>query len=148
MRPIARFAALGAVLLPAACALPPPPSGPSILALPRAGTNYDQFRREETSCRAAASGAIAPSLPPEGTPPPNPVAPPPAQNPYTLQRNYDIAYAQCMSAAGHQVQGTPAPRPPVSAYAYPPSVLVAPPDPVPFYGPWWGLSFGTGPYGW
>ncbi|RVT97018.1 hypothetical protein EOD42_11535 [Rhodovarius crocodyli] len=139
MRPVTRLAAVAAVLLPAACAAPPPPSGPSIVALPQSGSDLARFQREDIGCRGTASAAISASAPAPGTQI-NPVAPPPAQSPYAMQRNYDIAYAQCMTAAGHQIQQRPTAY--GYGYGYAPPVVV---QPAPVYGGWWGVGVGFGP---
>ncbi len=72
---------------------------------------------------------------------------------YQLQRNYDIAYAQCMAAKGEAVP--PVASPEVGAYpsypayptyapAYPPAYMGPPPY---YYGPPAGVGIGVG-YGW
>ena len=52
----ARFV-FAAVLLLAGCATPPP-SGPSIMALPGTGKTFDQFRLDDSDCRQYASAQI------------------------------------------------------------------------------------------
>src|SRR5262245_14021400 len=67
--------------LAAGCATAP--TGPSILVLPGAGKSIEQFRADDTTCRLSAvqqAGSRVPS-----------------------QREYDIAYIQCMYAKGHQI---------------------------------------------
>jgi hypothetical protein len=44
--------ALGGAVALAACAAPPP--GPSVMALPGQGKNFEQFQRDEASCRQYA----------------------------------------------------------------------------------------------
>lgn len=57
---------------------------------------------------------------------------------YSLQRNFDITYAQCMAAAGESVPPPSAPAPVYApGYAYgPPAVVYAPPVVVGGWG--WG----------
>jgi hypothetical protein len=52
---------------------------------------------------------------------------------YTLQRQYDIAYMQCMYARGHQVPVRVAPRtaPSSPRYSVPPDALTPPPGTAP-----------------
>jgi hypothetical protein len=57
---------------------------------------------------------------------------------YTLQQQYNIAYAQCMSSKGNQVQWEPHPRygygyppPPPGAYGPPPGAYGPPPGAYP-----------------
>jgi hypothetical protein len=54
MRPIYRSTAvLGAVLALAACAVPPP-SGPTVMALPGEGKSFEAFQQEDQYCRGYA----------------------------------------------------------------------------------------------
>ena len=72
----------------------------------------------------------------------------------SVQRGYDISYAQCMTSRGDQVAAGPAPGPypggpyPAGAYPYPPPAYAyAPyPYPYPYYypGPFVGVGFGWG----
>lgn len=65
----------------------------------------------------------------------------------SLQRNFDVVYAQCMAAAGERVPEA-SPPPPAYGYAYPPPppyyyappVVYAPPPPVIGFG----FGFGGG----
>ncbi len=70
---------------------------------------------------------------------------------YSAQQIFDMAYSQCMTAAGNQIQGPVTP-----AYAYAPAPVYAAPypyyaAPYPYYGPTvvvgprWGYGYG---YGW
>lgn len=51
-----RFA-LAAILLLGGCATPPP-SGPSVMALPGSGKTFDQFRVDDSDCRQYASAQL------------------------------------------------------------------------------------------
>jgi hypothetical protein len=76
------------------------PIGPSVMVLPASGKTIEQFRVEDARCRQIAAGEVEATR--HGTVP--------------AQRRYDMAYMQCMYAAGNQVPGTPslpaAPPPP------------------------------------
>jgi len=66
------------------------PSGPSILALPGAGKNFDQFHNDDLSCRQLSHSQVATSQ----------------QEPDSkeeAQQDYDIIYIQCMYGKGHKV---------------------------------------------
>ncbi|MDP1772170.1 MAG: hypothetical protein Q8L15_07785 [Methylobacter sp.] len=66
------------------------PSGPSVLVLPGAGKNFDQFRNDDLRCRQLVHADIVAS-----------------QNELDSkeegQQSYDIGYIQCMYGKGHQV---------------------------------------------
>ena len=51
-----RYAVLGAALLLAGCVTVP--EGPSVMALPGSGKNFDQFRTDDYTCRQFASSQI------------------------------------------------------------------------------------------
>ncbi|QFY42812.1 glycine zipper family protein [Candidatus Methylospira mobilis] len=105
---------LTAPLILTACATVP--SGPTILALPGTGKNFEQFNGDDTVCRhfallqaqgasprqAAASSGLTGNDNDIG-----PVAPRETGNTDTSsaarQNNYDIAYIHCMYAKGHRV---------------------------------------------
>ncbi|CAH2604680.1 Glycine zipper family protein [Rhodovastum atsumiense] len=55
-RPLLRFALL-APLAAAACTVAPP-TGPSVVAMPRQGENFAQFQAQDINCRNYASGQI------------------------------------------------------------------------------------------
>lgn len=59
------------------------PSRPTVSVLPGTGKSLEQFAADDTSCREWARSRTA-----DGT-----------------QRDYDIAYVQCMYSKGHQVPG-------------------------------------------
>lgn len=94
------------------------PAGPSVLVLPGTGKSIEQFRTDDAACRLMAAQ-------PQGS----------ARVP--TQREYDIAYVQCMYAKGHQVpalSGTPmrsAPPPGSSTPRVPPPPAGSPPPPPP-----------------
>ena len=54
--------ALGGVALLTACTIPPP-SGPTVMAIPRAGKNLAVFQQEDGQCRNYAAATIG-ALPP------------------------------------------------------------------------------------
>jgi hypothetical protein len=83
------IAASALMLLVAGCETAP--TGPSVMVLPSAGTSLEQFQTDDTACRQWASRQ----------------APGPGQ-----QRQYDVAYQQCMYAKGNLIPGAPAPRGP------------------------------------
>jgi hypothetical protein len=76
-----------------------------------------------------------------------------------LQANYDVAYAQCMTAAGNSVQGPPVPvavpyAAPVYPYPYAYPYVAPVPVPAPYYwgprypyGAWRGYGYWGRPYG-
>lgn len=72
------------------------PAGPSVLVLPGAGTSHDQFRADDARCRQASAAEL------QNTPP----------GLVRAQTRYDMAYMQCMYAAGHQIPVPGAARPP------------------------------------
>jgi hypothetical protein len=59
---------------------------------------------------------------------------------WSLQRGYDIAYAQCMAARGNQVPTSQEAYNPPVAYPYP----YYPYDYYPYWGWGWGVGFGGG----
>jgi hypothetical protein len=101
-----RLSAL-ALLALAGCAVPPP-SGPSIVALPGREKSLEQFTGDDMKCRRFATERSA-------------VGQTAMLSDWEMQRDYDMAYVQCMYAAGHRVpvagvyasrpQGTPPPPP-------------------------------------
>jgi hypothetical protein len=106
----------------AGCAATPPP-GPSVVVLPPQGKDLTQFQREDVSCRQYAAARIASESPPQTK----------GVSTDQLQRDYDIAYAQCMAATGNQLSPYSMSFEPFYNYPYPP-----------FYDDWWGPGFGVG----
>jgi hypothetical protein len=105
-----------------------PPTGPTIVALPPQGKDLAQFRQEDADCRGYAQQQL-------GSPPAGSASPTTAQ----LQQDYDIAYAQCMSASGNSLQSL-AMFSPYGPFGYP--------YPYPgFYGPWLDSAFAVGFFG-
>ena len=96
-RPIAVLGGLCAVT---ACAVPPP-SGPTVMALPLQGKSLTVFQQEDEQCRAHAAAAIQPG--PAGAQ----AADKAAISRFDLQTGYNIAYAQCMYAFGNTVTNPP-----------------------------------------
>ena len=82
------IAALGTTLAFACCAVPPP-TGPSIVAVPPQGKDLGLFHQEDAQCRAYASAAISTAS---------------ASSP-DLQARFDIAFAQCMYSRGNSILG-------------------------------------------
>jgi hypothetical protein len=68
----------------AACATAP--VGPGVMVLPGNGISFEQFQTDDAACRQWA-GRQAPSA--------------------DQQRQYDIAYQQCMYSKGHLIPGAP-----------------------------------------
>jgi hypothetical protein len=66
------------------------PSGPSVLVLPNADKNFDQFHAEDQLCRQFTHKQVAATE--EDT-----------DSEDEAQQNYDIFYLQCMYSKGHQV---------------------------------------------
>ncbi|HEY8160437.1 MAG TPA: hypothetical protein VIF10_17240 [Methylobacter sp.] len=66
------------------------PSGPSVLVLPGADKNFDQFHNEDQLCRQFTHQQVAAAQ--EDT-----------DSKDEAQQNYDIVYIQCMYSKGHQV---------------------------------------------
>jgi hypothetical protein len=110
-----------ALLALGACAMPPP-SGPSIIALPGRDKSLEQFTGDDVKCRQFATERST-------------VGQTAMLSDWEMQRGYDMAYVQCMYAAGHRVpvggmfaskpQGTP-PPPPLGAPPGPPPAGSAP----------------------
>ncbi|MBL8473277.1 MAG: hypothetical protein KF778_14555 [Rhodocyclaceae bacterium] len=84
MKPIFAATACCAALFLGGCA--GLPTEPDVIALPGTGKSLEQFRADHAQCRAYA----APKPDSKG-------------GYYDAQRRYDIAYTQCMYAAGHRV---------------------------------------------
>src|SRR5262249_33695522 len=104
--PIMRYAwATVAGLLMTSCAV----SGPSVTVLPGQGKSFDQFQKDDGTCRGLAVGQD--------------------------QRGYDMTYVQCMYANGHRVPvigsypytGDPSSQP----QAQPPANIPPPPQGTP-----------------
>ena len=63
----------------------------------------------------------------------------------SVQRGYDISYAQCMTSRGDQVASNPGPGPyPGGPYPYPPPAYAYAPYPYYYPGPYVGVGFGFG----
>ena len=102
-----------------ACAVPPP-TDPTLLALPPEGKDLVQFQQEDTSCRGYALQQIGYGLPQQaaigaaggaggtGAAAGSAIGVSYAStSAFVLQQRYDIAYAQCMAASGNSVQPFP-----------------------------------------
>jgi hypothetical protein len=113
--------AMAAVSLLAAGCATVPPTGPSVVALPPQGKDLAQFQREDADCRHYAETRIASEIPPQSK----------GVSTDQLQRDYDIAYAQCMAANGNHLDPYSNLYQPLYANAYPP-----------YYDPWWGWGSG------
>jgi hypothetical protein len=66
------------------------PSGPSVLVLPSAGTNFDQFRNEDQLCRNLTHKQVE-------------AAEDSMDSEDEAQQGYNIVYIQCMYSKGHLV---------------------------------------------
>lgn len=66
------------------------PTGPSMMALPGSGKNFDKFRNDDNQCRQFAYERVNETS---------------ADNTseYVNQQRYDTSYVQCMYAQGHRV---------------------------------------------
>ncbi len=157
--------ALGGVALITACTIPPP-SGPTVMAIPPPGKNLGVFQQDDGQCRTYAAATIG-ALPP-GQAPPTMSTPPPsdakagdlgaaggsepgyagnvaaaatyaASGAYDVQTRYDIAYTQCIYSSGNAILPMPA-----SVYGY----NAFEDADYPWYGdPWFewaGLGFAGG----
>jgi hypothetical protein len=127
MKVSGRWPVMAAIALLAAGCAATPPAGPSVVVLPPQGKDLTQFQREDVSCRQYAAARIATESPPQTK----------GISTDQLQRDYDIAYAQCMAASGNQLSPYSTSFDPSYNYAY------NYPYP-PFYDEWWGPSFGVG----
>jgi len=106
----------------AGCAVTPP-TAPSVVALPPQGKDLTQFQHEDESCRQYAAGRIASETAPGHA----------ATSTEQVQRDYDIAYGQCMATNGNRMDFYPMSFAPSYAYPYPA-----------YYDPWWGWGPGLG----
>ncbi len=79
---------LMSVFLLSACSTTP--SGPSVLVLPGADKNFDQFHNEDQLCRQFTRKQVTEVQ--EDT-----------DSKDEAQKDYDILYIQCMYSKGHQV---------------------------------------------
>ncbi len=183
MRKTQIIALSGVALALTACAIPPP-TGPSVVALPPKGGDYARFQQQDASCRQNASAstgyanpAVAANQAAAGTvalgtlagagigaalgaAAGNPgagaaigagtgalvsggaAANAAAASGYGLQQQYDVTYAQCMTAAGNDVQAPEPGYQVAGAYPYGYGYGYGAP-----YGPYWGggLYLGIGP---
>ena len=84
---IPKTIALAVVIALAASACASAPTGPSVMVLPGTGKSMEQFQNEDARCRQAAIRELETVKPGQ----------------VSDQRRYDMAYIQCMYAAGNQV---------------------------------------------
>ena len=82
------LAALGSVAIIGGCTSTP--TGPSVMVLPGPGKTMDQFQADDGHCRQIATSELQREQ--GGSVP--------------AQQRYDMAYMQCMYAAGNQIQGS------------------------------------------
>ena len=70
------------------------PTGPSVMVLPAQGKPFEAFQADDSVCRqwAAQQAGAGPSETAYGAG-------------WEVQRQYDIAYQQCMYAKGNQLPG-------------------------------------------
>ena len=131
----------------------PPPTDPTLLALPPEGKDLVQFQQEDTSCRGYALQQIGYGLPQQaaigaaggaagtGAAAGSAIGVSYAStSAFVLQQRYDIAYAQCMAASGNSVQAFPVAWS-YTPYGYYPYALSA------YYGPWLGPPVAFGLFG-
>jgi len=69
------------------------PTGPSVMVLPGTSKTFDQFQADDGRCRQMATTELQREQ--GGSVP--------------AQQRYDMAYMQCMYAAGNQIPGTSRP---------------------------------------
>jgi len=83
------------------------PTGPSVMVLPGTGKPFEQFRGDETVCRQFAlqqvGGATAQQNANDSAVTSAAGADASQRSAYGTQRQYDIAFIQCMYAHGHRV---------------------------------------------
>ena len=89
------IASIGVALLVTGCASAP--TGPNVTVLPGDEKNLQEFQGDDTACRQWASqqsgAAATPGASSNGS----------TWSSAPAQRNYDVAYAQCMYSKGNQV---------------------------------------------
>ena len=96
------------------------PTGPSVMVLPPAGKQLEQFQSEDAMCRQWASKQIGLAS---------------YNSEHEAQRIYDIAYQQCMYAYGNIIPGMRYTRP-VQQRPLPPNLESAPQEyPTPSTAP-------------
>ncbi len=95
----------------AGCARIPP--GPSVLVLPGTGKTLEQFQADNGACQQWAGTQTTPGAAV-------------TYGDWYVQRQYDIAYQQCMYARGHQVPFAPPVPPGPTAAPTPPPPPKAP----------------------
>jgi|SRR5262245_57086888 len=82
------LAALGVAAVIGGCASTP--TGPSVMVLPGPSKTMEQFQADDGHCRQVAAVELQRE----------------AHGSVPAQQRYDMAYMQCMYAAGHQIPGT------------------------------------------
>jgi hypothetical protein len=157
--------ALGGIALVTACTIPPP-SGPTVMAIPPPGKNLAVFQQEDVQCRSYAAATIGALPPGRATSPAaasaasnaTPAEPGAtiggaagyagtiaagatyaASSAYDVQTRYDIGYTQCIYSSGNAIL-------PMPASAYGDYAFAG--EEYPWYGdPWFewaGLGFSGG----
>ena len=144
----------GIVLALSGCV--PPPTGPTVMALPGHGKSFEAFQQDDVACRQYAwqqIGGAAPAAAGSQSAAGSAVGASNAPVSYRgAQQVYDIGYTQCMTAHGDTVQA-----PPISYAGYPYPYSYYPYGYYPYsypyggyydwYGPSIALGFG-GLWGW
>ena len=90
-----------APLLLAACTVLP--DGPSAMALPGTGKSFEQFRRDDGSCRAYVQGRLGDASVQQAGVDSGVRGAAADNSAHGMQRRYDNLYQQCMYASGHKV---------------------------------------------
>jgi hypothetical protein len=103
---------IAAAVLTSSCASTP--TGPSVMVLPGTGKSFEQFQADDARCRQAATANTEATK--EGN--------------VHAQQRFDMAYVQCMYAAGHQVPMAGR-SPGAGAANVPPPPAGTPPAPPP-----------------
>jgi hypothetical protein len=93
------------------------PTGPSVMVLPGSGKTFDQFRADDARCRQLAAADVETTK----------------GGAVSTQQRFDVAYMQCMYAAGNQIPMSGRGAPPTAAMpsAAPPPPAGTPPPPPP-----------------
>jgi hypothetical protein len=146
MRRLSNLLVPGIVLVLSGCV--PPPTGPTVMALPGHGKSFEAFQQDDVACRQYAAqqiGIAAPAAAGSGTA---------AGANYTAtsyrgaQQVYDIDYTQCMTAHGDTVQAPPIGYAgygyPYSYYPYYPYAYYPYSYPYGGYYGWYGPSLALG----
>lgn len=110
--------AIGLIALLALAGCAPLPAGPTVQVGPASYEPFSIFQQDQLICEQDAQARVSSGLANWGQ------AAAAQTMPGALQQQYDVSYAQCMSAKGNQVAG----EPPIDIP--PPPPLGSPPPPL------------------